>query len=232
MTAHPPNALDTRRIVETPEGVTLELAVAGPFVRAQAWMIDAIVRTLVSWVVAIPLTLLGRTGIGIFLLLTFLLTWAYPVAFEVLFGGATPGKRLLGLRVVHDDGTPVGFLASAIRNVVRAADFLPVGYALGLVCVLSRRDFKRIGDVAAGTVVVHEGAGPRRSSAPPAPPTPPPVPLTAAEQRVLVEFAERRASLSAERARELADLLPPLAGDGDRAVERLAGMAAWIEGRR
>ena len=232
MTAHPPNALDTRRIVETPEGVTLELAVAGPFVRAQAWIIDVVLRTLVTWLVAIPLTLLGRAGTGIFLLLLFLLTWAYPVVFEVFFGGATPGKRLFGLRVVHDDGTPVGLLASAVRNLVRAADFLPVGYALGLLCTVSRPDFKRIGDVAAGTVVVHEGSGPRRHPSRPAAAVPPPVPLSVAEQRALVEFAERRTALSADRARELADLLEPLAGEGDRAVERLAGMAAWIEGRR
>jgi uncharacterized RDD family membrane protein YckC len=232
MTVHPPNALDTRRIVETPEGVTLELAVAGPFVRAQAWFVDLLLRGLVSTLVAMPLALLGRTGAGILLLVTFLLTWAYPVAFEVLFGGATPGKRLFGLRVVHDDGTPVGFLASAIRNLVRAADFLPVGYGLGLTCVLLRRDFKRIGDIAAGTVVVHESQGIRRASARPVAPAPPPIPLTAAEQRSLVEFAERRATLSGDRARELADLLEPLAGTGDRAVDRLSGMAAWIEGRR
>lgn len=232
MTASPPNALDTRRIVETPEGVTLELAVAGPFVRAQAWIVDAVLRTIVLWIVAIPLALLGRAGSGILLLVLFVLTWAYPVVFEVLLGGATPGKRLFGLRVVHDDGTPVGFLASAVRNLVRAADFLPVGYALGLVCMASRRDFKRIGDVAGGTVVVHEGSGTRRHPLRSAAPVPPPVPLTAAEQRALVEFAERRPSLSGDRARELADLLEPLAGGGERAVERLAGMAAWIEGRR
>lgn len=232
MTGHPPNALDTRRIVETPEGVTLELAVAGPFVRAQAWVVDAIVRAVASMLVAVPLAFLGRTGAGILLLVTFALTWAYPVVFEVLLGGATPGKRLFGLRVVHDDGTPVGFLASAVRNLVRAADFLPVGYGLGLACVLLRRDFKRIGDVAAGTVVVHDSGGMRRAASRPAAPSPPPVPLTAAEQRAIVEFGERRATLSGDRARELADLLEPLAGSGDRAVERLAGMAAWIEGRR
>ncbi|HEX6852140.1 MAG TPA: RDD family protein [Candidatus Polarisedimenticolaceae bacterium] len=232
MTNHPPNALDTRRIVETPEGVTLELAVAGPFVRAQAWIVDALLRGMISTFVSIPLALLGRTGGGILLIVMFLLTWAYPVAFEVLFAGATPGKRLFGLRVVHDDGTPVGFLASAVRNLVRAADFLPFGYGIGLGCVLLRHDFKRIGDIAAGTVVVHESAGMRRAAARPAAPAPPPVPLTAAEQRAIVEFGERRATLSADRARELADLLEPLAGNGDRAVERLAGMAAWIEGRR
>ena len=72
MAEHPPNALDTRRTVETPEGVTLELAVAGPFVRAQAWVVDFVLRTLVGWIVAIPLALLGRTGSGILLLLLFL----------------------------------------------------------------------------------------------------------------------------------------------------------------
>jgi hypothetical protein len=81
-------------------------------------------------------------------------------------------------------------------------------------------------------VVVHESPGIRRASTRPAVATPPPIPLTATEQRALVEFAERRATLSGDRARELADLLEPLAGNGDRAVERLAGMAAWIEGRR
>ena len=97
---------------------------------------------------------LAGLGQGLMLLGFFLLEWFYPVFFE-LRSGATPGKRAMGLRVVHDDGTPVGAVASVIRNLLRVADFLPLFYAAGLVSCLVDRDFRRLGDLAAGTLVVH-----------------------------------------------------------------------------
>ncbi|MGV8435388.1 RDD family protein, partial [Pseudomonas aeruginosa] len=87
---------------------------------------------------------------GLGLLLTFVMTWWYMVLFEVLNQGRSPGKQMMGLRVVHDDGTPVGWAASLLRNLLRFADILPFGYALGLLCCLNHPAFKRLGDIAAG----------------------------------------------------------------------------------
>src|SRR5438874_1705011 len=70
-------------------------------------------------------------------------------------GGATPGKKAMGLQVVMDSGLPVTPAASLVRNLMRAADFMPAGYAFGFACMLLRADFKRIGDLAAGTLVVY-----------------------------------------------------------------------------
>ena len=94
-------ALDTVRAVATPEGVELDLRLAGPVGRACAWLIDLFLRLtgmLVLWLLLIPL---GQLGMGVWLILLFLVEWLYPVAFEIWAGGATPGKKLLGLRVVE-----------------------------------------------------------------------------------------------------------------------------------
>ena len=124
--------LDTRRRVETPEGVELDLAVAGPVSRASAWLIDSLIRIAVWFAVSVALVPMGPAGQGLALVAFFLLGWGYPVLFELVNHGATPGKSLLGLEVVHDDGTPVRLSASVVRNLLRAVDALPVAYAFGL----------------------------------------------------------------------------------------------------
>lgn len=225
--------LDTYRAVETPEGVELGLRVAGPGARALAWGLDALIRLGIYLAVSIPLATLGEAGIGLILLSVFLLEWFYPVYFEVLRGGATPGKRRLGLQVLHDDGTPVGWSASTIRNLVRFADFLPVAYAAGLVAMLVHRDFKRLGDLAAGTVVVHLDE-PFSSPRPePGPAAPPPAPLTLEEQRAVIEFAQRQKSWTPQRAAEVATCARALTGSSGRdAVAELLAIANWLAGRR
>jgi uncharacterized RDD family membrane protein YckC len=82
--------------------------------------------------------------------------WVYWTAAEVLMGGQTPGKRLMGIRVVRVDGSPVGVLESAVRNLVRVVDSLPVVYAVGILCVLLTRQHRRLGDLLAGTLLVRE----------------------------------------------------------------------------
>ena len=99
---------------------------------------------------------MGGIGVAFLLILFFALEWFYPVAFELTASGATPGKRVFGLRVVMDNGLPVTPAASLTRNLLRAADFLPFGYGFAIVSMLLRRDFKRLGDIAAATIVVHE----------------------------------------------------------------------------
>ena len=157
------------------------------------------------------------------LIVWFALEWLYPTAFEVWFGGATPGKRSLGLIVLHDDGTPVRLPASLTRNLLRAVDFMPLLYGFGLVSMLLSRDFKRLGDIAAGTVVVYREAAVQHAAVPHAPPVPPPLPLPLAEQRAVLDLATRSGSLTAERAEELAALV---AAPDRRAARRGRAAAA------
>ena len=99
--------LDTVRTVPTPEGIELSLKVAGPMPRARAWLLDLLIRLAILLVLGIMLGALGKVGGALMLLIAFVLEWAYPVLFEVLRQGQTPGKRACDLRVLHEDGTPV-----------------------------------------------------------------------------------------------------------------------------
>ena len=227
-------ALDTVRSVATPEGVELDLRLAGPVGRACAWLVDLFLRMtglLVLWLVLIPL---GQLGVGVWLILLFLVEWLYPVAFEIWAGGATPGKKLLGLRVVNDDGTPVSRWASVTRNLLRAVDILPALYGVGLIAMLLNRDFKRMGDLVAGTVVIYVEPTRSPSAIPEAPPLAPRTPLTLEEARAVLEFAERVATLTPERAEELAGIPSRLTGteDGALARRRLLQLANHVIGRR
>src|SRR5690606_35096512 len=109
------------------------------------------IRGAILLVLALGLGMLGKFGLGIGALLLFLVQWWYMVLFEVLNQGRTPGKQWLGLRVIHDDGTPIGWAASLTRNLLRFVDLLPFGYFLGALCCLSHPSFKRLGDLAAGS---------------------------------------------------------------------------------
>jgi len=111
--------LDTEREVPTPEGIELNLRLAGPVVRALAWVADLLLRGAVFLGVSAPLNMLGQVGSGILMVLWFALEWFYPTVCEVWFGGATPGKKFLGLVVLQSDGTPVRLPASLIRNPSR-----------------------------------------------------------------------------------------------------------------
>jgi uncharacterized RDD family membrane protein YckC len=226
--------LDTARAVPTPEGIELSLRLAGPVPRALAWLIDFVLRLVVLGVLAMSVGTLGRFGLAVVLLAAFLLEWLYPVAWEIWMDGATPGKRALGLMVLHDDGTPVRLPASLARNLLRVVDFFPAFYGVGLSAMQLNADFKRLGDLAAGTLVVYRDAPAKHGAIPDAPPLAPPVPLTLAEQRTLLDLATRTAGLSPERAQELALLVPHLTGteDGALALQRLQSMASFLIGRR
>lgn len=220
-------------MVETPEGAEFELRVAGPVPRALAWAIDCVIRLVGYFVLLIGVGLIGEGAVGIFFLCLFLGEWFYPVLFEVLRDGQTPGKKSLGLTVLHHDGAPVGWTASILRNLVRFADFLPIAYGFGMVSMLASRDFQRLGDLAAGTVVVHGEPPAFGTRVPATPPLRPPVPLRSDEQRVVIDFAERLSSWSDARASEIATLARPLTGATGRAsVDRLTAIANWLLGRR
>lgn len=156
-------ALDTTVEIETPEHVVFRCSLAGPARRALAYLIDLFVRFAILFVVGLALSLsslghaqLSGFRLGALLLLMFALEWGYFVACESFMGGRSLGKKALGLRVVTRDGLPVSFGGSVLRNLLRAADFLPTGYAIGLLTMALDPRFRRLGDWAADTMVIIE----------------------------------------------------------------------------
>lgn len=229
-------ALDTIVPVETPEGIQIELRPAGFTARALAYLIDFLVRGGVLYVVGTVAVYAGGFGAAVFVISYFVLEWFYPVVFELGRHGATPGKRVLGLRVVMDDGLPVTPAASLTRNLLRTADFLPFLFAAGVVSMLVRRDFKRLGDLAAATLVVYNPQPPLRVEFGDIEPLAPPIKLRPRDQAAVIAFAARLPRLTAERAQELAVLARPLNDSGTTdaaaATARLLAMAQWLLGRR
>lgn len=225
--------LDTVREVETPEGVTLRLRLAGPVPRGLAWTVDFLIRALGTLIALTVLSAFGKAGMGTGLIVLFLAYWSYNVLFELLHGGQTIGKAVMNLRVLNDDGVPVGWLASIVRNLLRTVDMFPICYGFGLASMLIDRDFRRLGDIVAGTVVVHVSTSAAAAAMPDAAPAAPAVLLQPDEQGALQAFAERRERLTPERQVELAALLTPLTGlSGQEAVRRLFSYANWVVGRR
>ena len=225
--------LDTYREVVTPEGVSLHLPAAGPVPRAVAWVIDLAIRLGILFLTGMIFGLLGTAGQGLYLILTFLIFWAYPILFETLWNGQTPGKKAMSLRVVSSNGAPVGWLPAITRNLLRTVDMLPFGYATGLIACLADPYARRLGDMVAGTLVVHNEREREQSAAPINAVLAPAIALRPAEQAAVVAFGERAPALTAGRQEELADLVEPLTGSrGQAGVLRLYGIANWLLGRR
>jgi uncharacterized RDD family membrane protein YckC len=198
-----------------------------------AWAIDLAIRVAILMLTSTAVLPLGQAGLGVLLLTAFFVEWLLPAWFEASWRGQTPGKRAMGLTVLNDDGTPVRWPAALTRNLLRAVDFLPFLYGIGLLAMLASRDFKRLGDLAAGTVVVYQAEKAIHGDIPQAVPVAPPVALNLEEQRAVLDLAERSAALTRERLEELAELPTPLVGrlQGERAAARLLGMANYLAGR-
>lgn len=225
--------IDTIRTIETPEGVELHLRPAGPVVRFWAFLVDQALVWVGLIFALILLATLGPLGMGLWFILFFFAQWLYPVFFEVLGDGRTLGKRWLQLRVVMADGRPVGWGPSLIRNLLRWVDGLPGAYTIGLISILFTRDFQRIGDLVAGTLVVHVETHTPMPVLPRVDPLAPPVSLTLDEQAALMAFAERSPRLTSARSEELADLLNPLTqARGAAGLQALLGMARHLWGGR
>jgi uncharacterized RDD family membrane protein YckC len=164
--------LDLR--IETPENVVLTYQLAGPAARLGAYLLDLCVRLLIWGIglmlmAAMSLSLPGL-GFGTFLVVWFLAEWAYYVVLEWGFSGKSIGKAALGLRVIHERGHPITLWSAMLRNLLRAADGLPLVivplnpvfrlelpvYGVGLLSMALSGRFQRLGDLAAGTVVISE----------------------------------------------------------------------------
>jgi len=224
--------LDTRLPQSTPEGVLLTLYPAGPAARVHAYLLDLALRGLILLAASLIFSLLGELGAGLVLVSYFLLEWFYPVFFEVFRQGQTPGKAYCRLRVIHRDGAPVGAAGALIRNLLRVVDILPLCYCAGMVCMVLNRRFQRLGDLAAGTLVVREPRPEAPAIDPDAGVWMPPVRLEPLEQQALIRFAERCNQLSQARQEELAGLLAPMTGSaGAAGVRRLRAAANGLMGR-
>ncbi|MBB5016938.1 putative RDD family membrane protein YckC [Chitinivorax tropicus] len=226
--------LDTLRVISTPEGVELTLRLAGPVSRCLAWLIDVLIRTAIFLAFATVLGSLDRFGAGLAAVLWFLLEWLYPVMFEMLRRGATPGKASMKLRAVMDDGTPITWGASLTRNILRVIDFMPLMYLAGFMSMLISGRFQRLGDLAAGTVVVYSSELAYPNTLPDAPVRTPPVRLLPEEQRAIIDFAQRLPGWTDERADELAAIAEPLIENKPTASPsmQLVGLARFLLGQR
>ncbi len=225
--------IDTTRPVYTPEGIALRLPAAGPVPRAIAWLIDTAIRWGILLVASLVLRLMGEAGYGLYLLVYFVVFWGYPILCEVLFDGQTPGKRALELRVIADDGAPVGWLASITRNPLRTVDFLPVGYGVGLVASFADPWGRRLGDMVTKTMVIHAPRDRQTLRQSVEGMHPPAYPLQPQEQAAVIAFSERAVQLTQERREELATIAAPVVGVGGAlGVLRLQAVANWLLGRQ
>ena len=230
-------------VVSTPERVAFQYPVAGPGSRFLAQLIDQLILTVVLVAVIIVIFVLGAAtndrDLTLLLvgLASFVIVFFYFLITEAMFGGQTPGKRALRLRVVGDQGQPITFSQAVIRNLVRVVDFLPLYYGVGLVTLFINGRGKRLGDLAAGTVVVREQgtvnlrdlayavptptvtpaitsiwAQPATPTSPGAVPPATPEPSLQLEpdlKRFVIAYAGRRAGLDAQRRATLARSIEP-----------------------
>ncbi|MCU1499089.1 MAG: hypothetical protein JWM47_3042 [Acidimicrobiales bacterium] len=235
--------LDDRLTLASAEGIDLDLMLAGIGSRGGALLLDLLLQGLVLFVVALVAGAFDGLGLALASIATFLVLLGYPILMETFGSGQTLGKRALGIAVVASDGTPVRFLGAVIRNVVRVVDALPGVYFVGCLAVLLTQRNQRLGDLAAGTLVVHApgrqaAAGSSASPFGPAPVGLPPEAagwdvstVTAEEVAAVRSFLARRASLDPAPRFDLAQrlafqLLPkvagvPLDGGPERFLERV-----------
>jgi uncharacterized RDD family membrane protein YckC len=236
--------------VLTPERVSLQYDIAGIGSRGAAAILDTVIQFVLLFVVLIAIGAtaaigsaldIGRDGSGavilliaIYVLAVFVVTAGYYILFEIIWSGQTPGKRALGVRVIRENGYPIRPVDAVIRNLVRIVDWLPGSYAIGLIAMLLNKRSKRLGDFAAGTLVVREG--PRASSASLVmPPVVEPTAsrgyaLSASDATLVRDFLTRRGAMDARARADLAQRVAaavssryglPLEADPERFLEGL-----------
>jgi uncharacterized RDD family membrane protein YckC len=150
--------LDNRVTFATPEGVVLELILAGLGSRFLARLLDTVIQGSIIIALAIGLSATNAPGWveAMSIVFIFLVVFAYDVIFETLNNGRTIGKQVAGIRVLGESGEPIRFLASAVRNTLRIIDFLPFFYLVGSVAIVTTEHDQRLGDLAAGTIVARD----------------------------------------------------------------------------
>jgi uncharacterized RDD family membrane protein YckC len=223
--------------VETADHVVLRYDLAGGGNRGFAALVDFVIATMIFvgaiFLFTLLIAVLGFSSASLFfgigVLLTFAIAWSYFIFFEWLGNGQTIGKRIFGLRVIADDGSPASFTAVLVRNLLRVIDFLPGFYGIGLLAIVVSSRSQRLGDLAAGTFVVR---APRpqldyfslRTVTPVGAGAQVEVRVLPGEaQRLVREFVAREAKLAPDHrarvAKQLADRLRPYARDVDPTLD-------------
>src|SRR5581483_1645716 len=160
--------------IDTPEQISLELPLAGIGSRFLALTLDSLIQvgvlivlTIFGWFISMAYTSLSGAadkffsetiGTIVLIVVPFCLYWGYFAFFEILWQGRTPGKRVAGIRVIHQTGRPMTAIECIGRNLLRGVDFLPGFYAVGLITMMCNAQNRRLGDFVAGTIVVHDKA--------------------------------------------------------------------------
>lgn len=155
---------DTSLLIETPENLTLEADIAGFGSRCMAALFDYTIILFAEFVLLLiardtlqlPRENSPAVNFALVVLAQFIIFFAYHLVFEFFWNGQTPGKRRLHVRVVRQDGLPVTPTATVIRNFVRLFDFLPIFYGVGFIALFVTKRTQRLGDLAAGTIVIRE----------------------------------------------------------------------------
>ena len=150
--------LDDRITIATPEGVAIEIVLAGLGSRFLARLLDSVIQLAVIVALVLGIGAASTSGVAVaaVIVTVFLVVVAYDVVFETLNNGRTIGKGAAGIRVVGMLGEPIGFGASSVRNIARIVDFLPVFYLVGTISIVATEHDQRLGDLAAGSVVVRD----------------------------------------------------------------------------
>jgi len=244
---------DDQYTIETPEQIDLTYDVAGIGSRFLAALVDhVIIAMLLSFGCVVIALVLDRIQLGLdtglvvslFVIGIFLALCVYYIFFETTWNGQTPGKRMMGIRMVRTGGRPIGFLGSTIRNLLRLADFLPALYGIGMLVMFFNRRSCRLGDLAAGVLAIKEGkqvtidmlTAPAATQTPTVPAaTAITIPnldaLLPADWEVVEDYLRRKTNLGFETRRRLVGLLMSglqtrlgysVQGDGDVFLQRLA----------
>jgi uncharacterized RDD family membrane protein YckC len=232
--------------VLTPERVNLQYDIAGIGSRGAAAMVDTVIQAIALFV----LILAGSAAIGVgasfaslgqyadvallalFVLAVFAITNGYYMLFEILWSGQTPGKRLVGVRVLRENGYSIRPIDVVIRNLVRIVDWLPLVYGVGVLTMLLNQRSRRLGDFASGTIVVREASrGASRIVISPRLAESPGVALSSSDASLVRDFLIRRGSMNVaargDIARRLAEALAAryslrLHGDYEQFLEQLS----------
>ena len=206
--------------IETPEQIPLEFPLAGIGSRFLAIALDTLIQVLgflmIVFVAEILLPTAARFtpraltwAAAIFFLCVFILYSGYYALFEIFWNGQTPGKRLVRLRVISDSGRPITVYEAVVRNLLRIIDQLPGLYVVGIISVFLTARNKRLGDIVAGTVVVHEKAmqdsQPDFFAAAASTALSSGLQITAEELELIERFLQRRYDLSPEVRRQSAE---------------------------
>ena len=225
-------ALDLSLKAITPEGVEFVLSPAGFPVRTISYMIDKSIQWTLLIIAYIILAILKFSfGIWIFFIFNFCLDWFYHTFFDLIFKGQSPGKRLMGLRVVKNDGSPVDPSASFLRNLLRFADTFIFIFHIAFISIAASSGFRRLGDWAGGTLVIYSSIAKNTPSYPLGQllknyePQTPARTLTGSEKQAILNFARRYPLLGEARANEIAGLYAPYIKNGDSNQNNLSDAA-------